>query len=74
MGKDEGGAGDISDFAWACGNVLEGVPAACEQGKPALAQASQRTLGGVAGAGIDVKFPAVWLFGWDEDAQAGVAR
>jgi hypothetical protein len=35
--------------------VLEGAPAAGEQGEPAFTQAAQRTLDGVAGAGIDIE-------------------
>jgi hypothetical protein len=72
MGQDECGAGDVSDFAGACGDVLESAPAAGEQGKPAFAQATQGALNGIAGAGIDVEFPAAgWLLDRDEDAQAG---
>jgi hypothetical protein len=72
MGEDEGGAGDVADFAGAGGDVLEGAPALAEQGEPAFAQAAQRALDGVAGAGIDVKFAAGgWLFDGDEDADSG---
>src|SRR5438094_829173 len=72
MGEDEGGAGDVADFAGAGGDVLEGAPALVEQGEPAFAQAAQRTLDGVAGAGIDVEFPPVsGLFDGDVDANAG---
>jgi hypothetical protein len=47
--------------------IFEGLAVMCwsirhrpgEQGEPALAEAAQRTLNGVAGAGIDIKFPAV---------------
>jgi hypothetical protein len=46
MGKDEGGAGDVADLAWAGGDVLEGAPAAGEQGEPAFSQAAQRPLSG----------------------------
>jgi hypothetical protein len=35
MGEDEGGADDVADFARA-GDVLEGAPAAGEQGEPAF--------------------------------------
>ena len=41
MGEDEGGAGDVADFAGACGDVLEGAPAAEEQGEPAFAETAQ---------------------------------
>jgi hypothetical protein len=52
--------------------VLDGAPAAAEQGEPALAQAAQGTLEGVADTGIDVKFRAPgWLLDRDEDAQVG---
>ena len=69
MGEDERGAGDIADFARAGGDVLEGAPAAGEQDEPAFAQAAQRALKGVAGAGVDVEFPPVGrLFDRDVDA------
>ena len=69
MGEDEGGAGDVADLAGAGGDVLEGAPALAEQGEPAFAQAAQRPLDGVAGAGIDIQFPAVCgLFDGDVDA------
>ena len=72
MGEDEGGAGDVADFARACGDVLEGAPAAGEQGEPAFSQAAQRALDGVAGAGIDIEVAAVGgLFDRDVDAYAG---
>jgi len=68
MGQDECGAGDVADFAGAGGDVLEGAPALVEQGEPAFAEAAQGTLDGVAGAGVDIKVPAVWgLFDRDED-------
>src|SRR5712691_7637151 len=60
MGEDKRGAYDVADFARAGGDVLEGAPALIEQGEAAFAQAAQGTLDGVAGAGIDVQFPAVW--------------
>jgi hypothetical protein len=47
--------GDVADFARACGDVVEGTPAAGEQDAPASAQAAERTLDGVAGAGIDIQ-------------------
>jgi hypothetical protein len=50
MGEDERGAGDVADFAGAGGDVLEGAPAAGEQGKPAFSQAAQGTLDGDASA------------------------
>ena len=53
MGEDEGGAGGVTDLARAGGDVLEGAPAAGEQGEPAFAQAAQGPLEGVAGAGVD---------------------
>jgi hypothetical protein len=59
MGEDERGAGDVAGFARAGGDVLEGAPALVEQGEPAFAQAAQGALDGVAGAGIDVEFPAI---------------
>jgi hypothetical protein len=39
--------------------VLQGAPAAGEQGEPAFAQAAQRALEGVAGASVDIQFPPV---------------
>ena len=70
-GEDECGAGDVSDFAGAGGDVLEGAPALVEQGERAFAEAAQGPLDGVAGAGVDVQFPAVGgLFGWHVDADA----
>ena len=57
MGEDECGAGDVADLAGAGGDVLEGAPAAGEQGEPAFSQAAQGALDCVAGAGIDVEFP-----------------
>jgi hypothetical protein len=55
MGEDERGAGDVADFAGAGGDVLEGAPAAGEQGEPAFAQAPQRALDRIAGAAIDIQ-------------------
>src|SRR5207237_241749 len=59
MGEDEGGAGDVADFAGAGGDVLEGAPALVEQGEPSFAQAAQRALDGVAGAGADIEIPPI---------------
>lgn len=71
MGEDEGGAGDIADLARADGDVLEGAPAAGEQREPAFAGAAQGPQDRLAGAGIDVEFPAAGrLLDRDEDAQA----
>jgi hypothetical protein len=41
MGQDECGAGDVTDLAGAGGDVLEGAPAAREQGEAAFALATQ---------------------------------
>ncbi len=72
MGEDERGAGDVAGFARAGGDVLEGAPALVEQGEPAFAQAAQGALDGVAGAGIDVEFPAIaGLFDGNVDAYSG---
>jgi hypothetical protein len=69
MGQDEGGAGDGADLAGADSDVLKGAPSAGEQREPAFAQG---TLGGVAGAGIDVEFPAIaGLFDGNVDAYSG---
>src|SRR5213078_132907 len=71
MGEDKRGACDVADFARAGGDVLEGAPALGEQGEPAFAQAAQGPLDGVAGAGIDIQFPAAWgLFDRNQDAGA----
>src|SRR5262245_41138784 len=71
MGEDECGAGDIADFAGAGGDVLEGAPPLVEQGEPAFAEAAEGALDGVAGAVIDVQFPAAWgLFDRNEDSDA----
>jgi hypothetical protein len=40
------------------GDVLKRAPAAGEQREPAFAQAAKRALDGIAGAGVDVQFPA----------------
>jgi hypothetical protein len=58
MGKDERRAGDVADFAGAGGDVVKSAPSAGEQGEASFSQAAKRTLEGVAGAGIDVKFLA----------------
>src|SRR5260370_40941523 len=58
MGEDERRAGDVADFAGAGGDVVKGAPPAGEQREPSFPEAAQGTLAGVAGAGIDVKFPA----------------
>jgi hypothetical protein len=72
MGEDQGGPGDVADSAWAGGDVLQGPPAAGEQGKPAFAQAAQLAEERVAGAGIDIEFLAAgWLPDRDADADAG---
>ena len=64
--------GDTADFAGACGDVLEGAPAAGKQSEPAVPEAGQGTLDGIAGAAIEIEFlPAGRLFDWDEDAGAG---
>ena len=47
MGEDERGAGDATDFAGAGGDVLQGAPAAGEQGEPAFPEATQGTEQGV---------------------------
>src|SRR3974390_139742 len=72
MGEDEGGAGDVADFAGAGGDVLEGAPALVEQGEPAFAQAARRALEGVTGAGVDIQFaPIGGLFDGHQDADSG---
>src|SRR5215469_18573661 len=71
MGQDERGADDDTDLAGAGGDVLEGAPAAGEQGESALAQAAQGTEQRIAGAGIDVQLaPAGGLPDRDMDADA----
>ena len=72
MGEDQGGPGDIADLARAGGDVLEGPPAASEQGESAFAQAAQRAEQCVAGAGIDIEVPPVCgLPCRDMDADSG---
>jgi len=50
--------GGVADFAGAGGDVVKGAPPAGEQRGPSFPEAAQGTLEGVAGAGIDVRFPA----------------
>jgi heme-degrading monooxygenase HmoA len=57
MGEDKGGAGDVADSAGAGGDVLEGAPPLGEQRKPAFAEAAQRALEGIVGAGVNVEVP-----------------
>ena len=52
MGEDKGGAGDVADFARAGGDVLQGAPAAGEQGEPSFPEAVQGALEGVTGTGL----------------------
>ena len=59
MGEDERGAGDVADLAGAGGDVLQGAPAAGEQGEPAFAEAAQRAENRVAGACADIEFPPI---------------
>jgi hypothetical protein len=71
MGEDERRAGGVADFAGAGGDVVKGAPPAGEQGEPSFPEAAQGTLEGVAGAGIDVKFPAARrLLDGHQDADA----
>jgi hypothetical protein len=58
MGEDERRTGDAADLARADGDVAEDAPSAGEQGEASFSQAAQGTLEGVAGAVVDVKFPA----------------
>jgi hypothetical protein len=75
MGEDEARANDVADLAGADGDVLQRPPAAGEQGEPAFAQAAQRPLEGVAGAGIDIEALAAGrLAHRDVDADPGVAE
>jgi MMPL family len=43
MGEDESGADDVSHFAGAGGDVLEGAPALGEQGEPSFARTREET-------------------------------
>ena len=71
MGQDKGCPHDVPDLARADSDVLEGSPPAGEQGEPAFAQAAQRSLERVAGAGIDIEFaPACGLLHRDMDPDA----
>jgi hypothetical protein len=58
VSQDKRGPGNVTDLARAGGDVPQGAPAAGEQREPPFAQAAQGALDGVAGAGIDVEFPA----------------
>ena len=72
MGEDEGRAGDGADFAGACCDVLEGAPAAGEQGEPAFSEAAQGTLDGIARPAVDIEVPPGGrLLDGDEDADSG---
>ena len=50
VGQDEGGAGYLCDAAGAGGDVLQGGPAAAEQGRAAFSLAAQPAQQQVAGA------------------------
>jgi len=51
--------------------VAKGAAPAGEQGEPSFPEAAQGALEGVAGTGIDVRFPAAgWLPGGNHDADA----
>ena len=51
----ERGLHDVTDPAWACGDVSQAAPAAGEDGEPALTQASQSAQQGVVGAVVHVE-------------------
>jgi len=71
MGEDERSAGNFAGSAGTGGDVLGGAPALVEQGEPAFAKAAQGPLDGIAGAGVDIEFPAAgWLFDGNQDADA----
>ena len=57
VGEDEGGAGYLGGSAGAGGDVLEGGPAAGEQGEAAFSPAAQPAQQEVAGALVFVGFP-----------------
>ena len=40
VGEDECGFGDVADSAWAGGGVVDGSPAAGEEGEAAFAEAA----------------------------------
>ena len=81
VGEDEGGAGYVGDAAGAGGDVLEGGPAAGEQGEAAFSLAAQAAQEEVAGELVVVEFPwrgspfldGVLGGGFDADAGALVA-
>ena len=56
LGQDEGGADYAGGVAGAGGDVLEGGPAAGEQGKSAFSGGAQPAQEKVAGALVDVEF------------------
>jgi len=71
MGEDERGAGYVADLAGAGSDVVQGAPAAGEQGEPAFAEAARGPLDGVPGTGADIQVPpAGGLFDRDEDADS----
>ena len=55
MGEDEGGFDDVADLAGAGGGVVEGAPAAGEDGESAFADATQSAEEGVVGAVVHVE-------------------
>jgi hypothetical protein len=57
VGQDEGGAGYLGGSAWAGGDVLQGCPAAGEQGEASFSLAAQAAQQEVAGALVVVEFP-----------------
>jgi hypothetical protein len=71
MGEDKRGAGDVANSARAGGDVVEDPPSASEQGESSFPQAAHGALDRVAGAGIDIQFPAAsGLPDGDQDADA----
>jgi hypothetical protein len=72
MGEYERGAGDVTDFAGANGDVLEGAPAAGEQREAAFAQAAHGPLERIAGAVADIELAVRGgLADRDVDADSG---
>ena len=58
MGEDKGGAGDVADFAKPCGDGWRVRQRPVSKANPCSPEAAQGALEGVAGAVIDVEFPA----------------
>ncbi|MFS1304014.1 hypothetical protein [Streptosporangium longisporum] len=59
LGEYECTFGDVADFAWARGDVVEDAPAACKEGEAAFAEAAERPQEQVVGTVADAEWAAV---------------